>query len=70
MKVEELAEETKRRSARVERNVNTLFLVGLIAMVIGFYLMWHPLGWIIGGALFVAFAAILHNESTKKINNQ
>lgn len=67
--VEELEKETRRRVAKVDRTINSLFLAGLLAVVIGCYEAWHPLGWIAGGVVLVAFAAVISNQAAK-VNKQ
>jgi hypothetical protein len=39
--------------------VHFLYLLGLYCAVYGCWLIYHPAGWIIGGALLVAFSLLL-----------
>lgn len=37
-----------------------LILTGLGAVAYGFYLAWHPLGFIVGGLLLISFAMLIN----------
>ena len=44
---------------------NVLYVAGLVSFVYGWWQVWHPLGWILGGVLAVLLSFIIDKHEDK-----